>query len=50
MLSAKKKSRKYWLEWFPVLVIFGVLAGALGGLAVGVITSRTVSSSTSTAQ
>jgi hypothetical protein len=49
MLSLAKNSRKSWLEWFPVLVLFGVLAGAVGGLAVGVMTSHT-SSSTTTAQ
>jgi hypothetical protein len=27
-----KKSRKQWLTWFPVLVLFGILAGTLGGV------------------
>jgi hypothetical protein len=42
-------SRKHWLELFPTLILIGILAGALGGLAIGVMTSRTASSTTSTA-
>ena len=50
MLSAKKKSRKHWMEWFPMLVLWGILAGAAGGLAIGLISSHSSSSTTSTAQ
>ena len=28
------------LESFPMLVLMGILAGAVGGLAIGVVTSR----------
>ena len=50
MFSSGKKSHKHWVEWFPMLVLFSILAGAAGGLAVGVMTSHTSSSTTSTAQ
>ncbi|MBV9482503.1 MAG: hypothetical protein JO249_17385 [Acidobacteria bacterium] len=46
-MSSKRTSHKHWLEFFPTLLLLGILAGAIGGLAVGVMTSRTASSSAS---
>jgi hypothetical protein len=40
---AAKKSRKHWVEWFPMLVLWGILAGLAGGLAIGLVTTRTTS-------
>jgi hypothetical protein len=36
------------LESVPVLVLLGLLAGAVGGLGIGLIQSRAASSTTST--
>jgi hypothetical protein len=41
----RKGFRTPLLEKVPVLILLGILAGALGGLAIGVIQSRPASSS-----
>ena len=38
------------LESVPVLVLLGLLAGAVGGLGIGLIQSKAASSTTSTGQ
>lgn len=42
------QSKKSLLESIPMLVLLGLLAGAVGGLGIGVIQSRTTSSATPT--
>jgi hypothetical protein len=42
--------RKSLLESIPVLVILGLLAGAIGGLGIGVIQLRAASSAASAAK
>jgi hypothetical protein len=44
------KLRKSLLESIPVLVILGLLAGAIGGLGIGVIQLRAAASAASTAK
>jgi hypothetical protein len=44
------KLRKSLLESIPVLVILGLLAGAIGGLGIGVIQLRATASAASTAK
>jgi hypothetical protein len=44
------KLRKSLLESIPVLVILGLLAGAIGGLGIGVIQLRAASSAASAAK
>jgi hypothetical protein len=38
------------LESVPALVLMGILAGAVGGLAIGLVTSRPSASAPATAQ
>jgi len=40
-----KNVRKSLLERIPVLILLGILAGAVGGLGVGIIQLRAASSS-----
>jgi hypothetical protein len=42
------KYRHSWLEFLPVLILLGMLAGALGGLAIGALSLHSSGSSTST--
>jgi hypothetical protein len=44
------KLRKSLLESIPVLVILGLLAGAIGGLGIGVIQLRAAASAASTSK
>jgi hypothetical protein len=44
------KRKRSLLESVGFLVIVGIVAGAIGGLAIGVVTGRAPSSSTSTAK
>jgi hypothetical protein len=44
------KLRKSLLESIPVLVILGLLAGAIGGLGIGVIQLRATASAACTAK
>jgi hypothetical protein len=44
------KAKKSFLESVPLLILLGLLAGAVGGLGIGWIQSRTLSSTTSTAK
>jgi len=44
-----KLGKKALLESVPMLVLLGLLAGAVGGLGVGLIQLRSASSTTSTA-
>jgi hypothetical protein len=45
------KYRHSWLEFLPVLILLGMLAGAIGGLAIGALSLHSSgSSSTSTGQ
>jgi hypothetical protein len=44
------KLRKSILESIPVLVILGLLAGAIGGLGIGVIQLRAAASAASTSK
>jgi hypothetical protein len=44
------KLRKSLLESIPVLVILGLLAGAIGGLGIGVIQLRAAASAASAAK
>ena len=41
------KAKKSFLESIPMLVLLGLLAGAIGGLGIGLIQMRAASSSTS---
>lgn len=43
-----KSVKNVILESVPVLVLLGLLAGALGGLGIGLIQSKAASSTTST--
>ena len=45
-----QKNRESWLECIPVLILLGMLAGALGGLAIGAMSLHSSSSTTSQAQ
>jgi len=42
------RRRRSIFETVQFLVVIGVLAGAMGGLAIGYVTSKTLSSSSST--
>ncbi len=42
------KRRKSILEGLPMLILLGLLAGAIGGVGIGLIESRTAGSSSST--
>jgi len=42
--------RRGLLERVPMLILLGLLAGALGGLGIGLIQMRATSSTTSTAK
>jgi type II secretory pathway pseudopilin PulG len=44
------RKRSYFIENTIVLALIGILAGAIGGLAVGVITTPKASSAASTAK
>jgi hypothetical protein len=44
------KAKKAFLESVPLLILLGLLAGAVGGLGIGWIQSRALSSTTSTAK
>jgi hypothetical protein len=44
-----KKKRSSLLESIPVLVLLGVLAGAIGGLGIGMIQLKAASSSAASA-
>jgi hypothetical protein len=46
---AKLRRRNVLLESVPVLVLLGLLAGAVGGLGIGLIQLRAASSASSTA-
>jgi len=45
-----KSMKNTLLESVPMLVLLGLLAGAVGGLGIGLIQLRATSSSTSTAK
>jgi hypothetical protein len=40
--------KKTWMENLLVLALMGILAGAAGGLAIGIVTGRPSSSSSTT--
>ena len=42
------RHKKSLLESIPILVLLGLLAGAVGGLGIGALQSRTTSSAAST--
>jgi hypothetical protein len=44
------KRKRSLLESVGFLVVVGIVAGAIGGLAIGVVTGRTPSSATSSAK
>ena len=44
------KTKKSLLESVPMLVLLGLLAGAIGGLGIGAIQLRAASSATSTSK
>jgi len=44
------KHKHSLLDSVMLLAIIGIVAGALGGLAIGIVTGRTTSSATSTAK
>jgi hypothetical protein len=43
-----KRNRTSMLESVPFLVLLGILAGAVGGLGIGLVQSKTSSSSVTT--
>jgi hypothetical protein len=43
------KAKKSILESLPVLVLLGLLAGAIGGVGIGLVQMKAASSSSSTA-
>jgi hypothetical protein len=43
------RRRRSWFETVQFLVVLGVLAGAVGGLAIGVVTNKAASSGSSSA-
>ncbi|MGA7293953.1 MAG: hypothetical protein WBW53_03480 [Terriglobales bacterium] len=43
----KRKKKNALIESIPMLLLLGILAGALGGVGVGLMTSRSSSSSSS---
>jgi|HubBroStandDraft_1064217.scaffolds.fasta_scaffold1708931_1 hypothetical protein len=46
---AKVKKKSAFLESIPVLVLLGLLAGAVGGLGIGMMQMRAASQATSSA-
>jgi hypothetical protein len=44
-----RRKRKKLLETLPMLLLLGLLAGAMGGLGIGLIQSKASSTSTSSA-
>ncbi|HUO26105.1 MAG TPA: hypothetical protein VMU61_10585 [Candidatus Aquilonibacter sp.] len=46
-MAKRGKGKATLIESTLVLALMGILAGAVGGLAIGVVTSRTSSSSSS---